>query len=325
MVTFVARRLFQSLIILFGVSVIVFTLVNLIPGNPYYSMFSPDIPPEQIEAMLHQVGYYDPLPIKYGKWLSRLAAGDFGYSIFYREPVMKIIASRLGNTALLAVCAIVVSTILGITVGIFAARHRNSKADTAISFLVFLFLSVPTFFFGMLLIKIFSVDLKLLPISGMVTVQRHFTGFAHVLDVARHLVLPVVILGLYNGVTMLRYTRSSVLEVLHTDYIRAARARGLPEPVVLYRHTLKNALIPIVTVLSLQIPALLSGALITETVFLWPGVGRLSFEAVNHRDYPLVMGILLLMALITLVSNFVADLLYAVIDQRVVLGEGHQE
>jgi peptide/nickel transport system permease protein len=310
------------LIILFGVSVIVFTLVNLIPGNPYYSMFPPDIPPEQIETMLHEVGYYAPLPVKYLKWLDRLSHGDFGYSIFYREPVMKIIASRLGNTALLAICAIFLSTIFGIFLGIFTARHRNGTADTTITFAVFFFLSVPTFFVGMLLIKIFAVDLRLLPINGMVTVQKHFQGMAHVVDVARHMIMPALILGLHNGVTMLRYTRSSVIDVLHTDFIRAARARGLPEPVVLYRHTLKNALIPIVTVLSLQIPALLSGALITETVFLWPGVGRLSYEAVNHRDYPLVMGILLLMALITLVSNFVADILYAVIDQRVVLGKG---
>jgi peptide/nickel transport system permease protein len=298
---------------------IVFALVNLIPGNPYLSMFSPEIPGDQIEAKLREVGYYDSLPLKYLKWLGRIIRGDAGYSIFYREPVMEVIFSRMGNTALLSAAALLVSTALGISLGLFSALRRGALPDLCISAGVFIILSIPTFFFAMILIKVFAADLRWLPVSGMRTVHRDYRGFALVLDVARHLILPALILGMYNGAAMLRYTRGSVTGVLRSLYIRAARARGLPERVVIYRHTLKNAMIPIVTILSLQIPALLSGALITETVFLWPGVGRLSFEAVSNRDYPLVMGILLVMAAITLVSNCIADICYALIDRRVTL------
>jgi peptide/nickel transport system permease protein len=314
---YIFRRLLQTLIILLGVTVLVFILVNLIPGNPYYSMFSPETPTEQIEAMLRELGYYDPLAVKYFKWAGRAIQGDFGYSIFYKQPVMKVIASRLGNTVLLSLTAIVLSTILGISLGIFTARRRNGAVDTAASVTSFILLSMPVFFLGMLMIKIFAVNLRLFPISGMVTVHRNYRGLEKTMDIIRHMVLPALILGLYYAVTMFRYTRSSVFDVLRADYVRAARAHGIPERIVLYRHTLKNAMIPIVTVLSLQIPSLLSGALITETVFLWPGVGRLSYEAVNHRDYPLVMGILLIMACITLVSNLTADITYAAIDQRI--------
>jgi peptide/nickel transport system permease protein len=284
-------------------------------------MFPPETPTEQIEAMLRDLGYYDPLAVKYFKWAGRAIQGDFGYSIFYKQPVMKVIASRLGNTVLLSLTAIVLSTILGISLGIFTARRRNGAVDAAASVTSFILLSMPVFFLGMLMIKIFAVNLRLFPISGMVTVHRNYRGLEKTMDVIHHMVLPALILGLYYAVTMFRYTRSSVFDVLRADYIRAARAHGIPERVVLYRHTLKNAMIPIVTVLSLQIPSLLSGALITETVFLWPGVGRLSYEAVNHRDYPLVMGILLIMACITLVSNLAADITYAAIDQRITFDE----
>jgi peptide/nickel transport system permease protein len=283
-------------------------------------MFSSEIPSEQIEAKLREVGYYDSLPVKYAKWIGRLARGDAGYSIFYREPVMTVIGSRMGNTALLSIAAIVFSVAVGVTLGLFSARRRGKTADVVIGVSVFIVLSIPTFFFAMLLIKFFAADLRLLPVSGMTTVYRNYTGLSHVLDVAAHMILPAFILGMYNAVTLLRYTRGSVIDVLKSLYIRAARARGLPERVIVYRHTLKNALIPVVTVLSLQIPSLLSGALITETVFLWPGIGRLSYEAVNNRDYPLVMGILLVMAAITLAANFIADVCYALIDKRVALG-----
>jgi peptide/nickel transport system permease protein len=172
----------------------------------------------------------------------------------------------------------------------------------------------------MLLIKVFGADRRIFPVSGKVTVYANYTGIAHIVDVARHLVLPTVVLGLANAAMMLRYTRTSVASILTADYIRSARAHGISERRVLFKHTLKNILIPVVTVLSLQIPELLSGALLTETVFMWPGVGRLSFEAVGHRDYPLIMGILLTMAVITLAANLLADLCYAAIDPRITLG-----
>jgi peptide/nickel transport system permease protein len=308
---------------MFGVSIIVFFLVNRIPGNPYASMFPPDIPSDQVEAKLREVGYYDPLPLKYVKWISRIAVGDFGYSIFYRDKVSSIVFNRMRNTLLLTVSSLVISMLVGISAGIYTGRRRRGLADNSVSVLTFLLLSIPSFFFGMLMIKVLGADLRLLPISGMVSVSANYQGLNHVLDVIHHMILPSFILGLLYSATMLRYTRSSVIAIVNADFIRSARAHGLSEGVILFRHLLKNILIPIVTVLSLQIPDMLSGALLIETVFVWPGVGRLSFEAVQHRDYPLIMGILLVMALITLISNLIADVTYALIDQRITLGAEH--
>jgi peptide/nickel transport system permease protein len=305
---------------MFGVSVIVFFLVNRIPGNPYASMFSPDIPSDQVEARLREVGFYDPLPLKYLKWIGRIAAGDFGYSIFYRDKVSSIIFNRMLNTLLLTVSSLAISVVVGISAGIYTGRHRRGLVDNGVSVLTFLLLSVPSFFFGMLLIKVLGADLRLLPISGMVTVAAGYRGLDHALDVIRHMIMPSFVLGLLYSATMLRYTRSWVIDIVNADFIRSARAHGLSERCILFKHLLKNILIPIVTVLSLQIPDMLSGALLIETVFVWPGVGRLSFEAVQHRDYPLIMGILLVMALITLISNLIADVVYALIDQRITLG-----
>jgi peptide/nickel transport system permease protein len=320
MLRYIAGRLLQALIILFGVSVIVFFLINKIPGNPYTSMIPLDIPQDQIETMLRQVGYYDALPLKYLKWISRVARGDFGYSIFYRDKVTDVIASRMGNTFLLAVSSIMVSIVIGVFPGMLSAKKRNSLSDRTVSMFTFLLLSFPSFFLGMLMIKIFSVDLKLFPISGKTSIRAGYQGFSYALDVLWHMVLPTLILGLTYAASMLRYIRSHVFEILNADYIRSARAHGITEGKIFFRHILKNTLIPIVTVLSLQIPDILSGALLAETVFVWPGLGRLSYEAVGHRDYPLVMGILLVMGFITLASNLLADILYALIDQRITLG-----
>lgn len=320
---YIGKRLLQAVIILLGVSVIVFALVNFIPGNPYSGMYSPDIPTEEIEAKLDELGANDPIPIQYVKWLGRALTGDLGYSIWYKEPVISVILGRLGNTALLACSSILVSTLLGITVGIYSARHRKGLVDNVSTVMAFTALSIPSFFFGMILIKIFGVDLQILPISGMVTVgKENITGAARALDIARHMVLPTVVLGLMNAATMLRYTRSSMVDIQGMDFIRTARAKGLPERKVIYKHALKNALSQIITVLSLQIPGLLSGSLLTETVFLWPGVGRLNFEAVNHRDYPLIMGIVLILASFTLIANLIADISYAAIDPRVLQNDG---
>lgn len=320
---YIGKRLLQAVIILLGVSVIVFALVNFIPGDPYSGMYSPDIPTEEIEAKLDELGANDPIPIQYVKWLGRALTGDLGYSIWYKEPVISVILGRLGNTALLACSSILVSTLLGITVGIYSARHRKGLVDNVSTVMAFTALSIPSFFFGMILIKIFGVDLQILPISGMVTVgKENITGAARAADIARHMVLPTVVLGLMNAATMLRYTRSSMVDIQGMDFIRTARAKGLPERKVIYKHALKNALSQIITVLSLQIPGLLSGSLLTETVFLWPGVGRLNFEAVNHRDYPLIMGIVLILASFTLIANLIADISYAAIDPRVLQNDG---
>jgi peptide/nickel transport system permease protein len=277
----------------------------------------PSISQEVVEQMLTKLGYYDPLPVQYFKWISRAIQGDFGFSIQYKQPVIDVIASKLGNTFLLSFCALTMTVLIAIPAGVFSATKQYSFFDYFVTFVAFIGISIPAFFFGLLLIKWFAVDLKALPISGMITVGKNYTGMARVIDIAKHLVLPTIVLGLLETATLMRYTRSSMLEVKNQDYIRTARAKGVSERRVNFVHALRNALIPVITILSMQIPFLFSGALLTETIFVWPGIGRLNYEAVLSRDYPLIMGILMMLAIIILLSNFLADILYAFVDPRI--------
>ena len=286
-------------------------------GDPYTQRLDPSVSAEVREEMLERLGYYDPVHIKYFKWLSAVAHGDLGYSIKYKKPVADVIGERLPNTIVLGLAALILSTAIAIPAGIISATRRNSIFDYVGTILSFVGISIPAFFFGLLMIKIFSFDLKLFPISGMTTVGENYNGLALVKDIAAHMVLPTIVLALLQTATLMRYTRSSMLEVFDQDYIRTARAKGLSERVVTNKHAFKNALIPVITILSMQIPSLFSGAVLTETIFVWPGIGRLSYTAILDRDYPLIMALLLLTTVIILICNLIADLLYALIDPRI--------
>lgn len=314
---YVIKRILQTIPILFGISIIVFALINLQPGDPYANMLDPSVTPEIRQKMLQDIGYYDPLPVKYTKWVVRAAKGDFGYSIAYKDPVLKVIKSRLGNTFLLSLTSLILSTLIAIPIGVLTATKQRTLIDYIATIVAFIGLSIPSFFFGMLLIKLFSVNLKLLPISGMISVGKQLGGLDYVLDVAKHMILPAIVLALINTASLMRYTRSSMLEIIRQDYIRTARAKGVANKIVIFKHALKNALTPIITIISIQIPSLFSGALLTETIFVWPGVGRLNYEAVLNRDYPLIMGIVMILAVVTLSANLIADILYAVVDPRI--------
>ena len=311
------RRLAQAVLIVLCVSLIVFIFINLAPGDPYTQRLDPSVSAEVREEMLERLGYYDPVHIKYFKWLSAVAHGDLGYSIKYKKPVADVIGERLPNTIVLGLAALILSTAIAIPAGIISATRRNSIFDYVGTILSFVGISIPAFFFGLLMIKIFSFDLKLFPISGMTTVGENYNGLALVKDIAAHMVLPTIVLALLQTATLMRYTRSSMLEVFDQDYIRTARAKGLSERVVTNKHAFKNALIPVITILSMQIPSLFSGAVLTETIFVWPGIGRLSYTAILDRDYPLIMALLLLTTVIILIYNLIADLLYALIDPRI--------
>ena len=317
MTRYLIRRLAQSILILFCVTVIVFLFINLAPGDPYTQRLDPSVSAEVREEMLQKMGYYDPVPIKYFKWIRDVFRGDFGYSIKYKKPVWDVICERLPNTVLMGAGALILSTAIAIPAGKTSATKRNSVFDYMGTVLSFIGISIPAFFFGLLLIKWLSFDLKIFPISGMVTVGAGYQGWDFIKDVAWDLVLPTVVLALLQTATLMRYTRSSMLEVFDQDYIRTARAKGLSEAVVVNKHAFKNALIPIITVLSMQIPTIFSGAVLTETIFVWPGIGRLSYTAILDRDYPLIMALLLMTTVIILLSNLIADLLYAVIDPRI--------
>lgn len=296
---------------------VVFAMVHLQPGNPYIQMINPNIPPEQTETMLRNLGYYDALPVKYIKWARRAMVGDFGYSIQFKESVLSVINSRIWNTLLLSVVSSIISTAIAIPAGVISATKRNSTFDYIITIISFIGISIPSFFFGLLLIKALAFDARIFPISGMKTPGENYMGIKGVMDVAKHMVLPAIVLSFMNIAALMRYTRSSMIEVINKDYMRTAKAKGLKNSKVIWKHGFKNALITIITVLCMQIPYLFSGALLTETIFIWPGIGRLNYDAVLNRDYPLIMGILMIVAIVILISNLLADILYAVVDPRI--------
>ena len=317
MLKYLVKRILTLIVVLLGISIIVFTLVHIQPGNPYSTMIDPNISQEVYENMLKEIGYYDSLPIQYIKWIKRTLHGDLGYSIHYKAPVIDVINSRIWNTFILASVSMILSICIAIPAGIISATKKYSIFDYIVTIISFIGISIPSFFFGLLMIKWFSFDLKIFPVSGMTTVGTHYTGIKGIVDVVKHMVLPVIVLSFLNLAMIMRYTRSSILEVINQDYIRTARAKGLSEGVVICVHGFRNALISIITILCIQIPSLFSGALLTETIFVWPGIGRLNYEAVLNRDYPLIMGILMILSIIILLSNLLADILYVVADPRI--------
>jgi peptide/nickel transport system permease protein len=314
---YIARRLLLMIPVLFGISIVIFALINMAPGDPYSSMIDPNVTAEDKKVMLESIGYYDSLPVKYVKWLGRAAHGDLGYSIRYKEPVTDVIARNIGNTMLLSLSALLLSVLIAVPIGVISATHKYSIFDYIITVFSFIGLSIPVFFFGMLMIKYLAFDLNLFPISGMVTVGADYTGIKKFFDLLHHMILPVTALGMVNMASLMRYTRSSMLEVIMQDYIRTARAKGLKERIVIYKHALKNALIPVVTVVCMSMGYLLSGALLTETVFSWPGMGTLIYQSILNRDYPLVTASTMLLAIFILLSNLLADILYGFLDPRI--------
>lgn len=313
----IIKKLLVSLIVLFGISIIVFIFVHSQPGNPYLEMINPKVPAEQTEKMLRELGYYDSMSVKYMKWIGRAIKGDLGYSIQYREPVIDVIGGRMGNTMLLSLVSLVISIAIAIPLGIISAMKKEKGIDYGITIFSFVGISIPSFFFGMLLLKFFAFDLQVLPVSGMKTVGENYEGLEGVLDIAKHMVMPCIVLSLMNTASLMRYTRSAMIENIGEDYIKTARAKGLTKKRAMVKHGFRNSLIPIVTIICMEIPSIFSGALITETIFVWPGIGRLNYDAVLNRDYPLIMGILMIMAVIILSSNLLADLLYRLVDPRI--------
>ncbi|AEM41241.1 ABC transporter permease [Ketogulonicigenium vulgare] len=317
---YILRRLLIAVPVIFGISVIVFALVHLQPGDPYVAMIDPMTSPEEKQRLLARLGYYDPIWVKYLRWIGRAAVGDFGYSIQYGAPVTQVIASRIGNTALLAGTALGLTLLVSVPVGVWAGLRRDGRADVALSVVSFVIVSIPAFFLAMLLIKIFAADLRWLPTGGVVTVGAGYRGLDHLRDVAVHLILPASVLAIGNAAIMSRYLRGAVADIADQDFVRTLFAKGLTRRQVIFPHLLRNGAKPLITMISLEIPSLFSAALLTETIFNWPGIGRLNFEAVQNRDYALLMGIILMLALVTVVVNLLADLLYALVDPRVRLG-----
>jgi peptide/nickel transport system permease protein len=305
---FVARRLIQSAVLVFAVMTIAFFLVRLTPGGPEAALVAnPRVSAEALQRMRQRFGLDDPLPVQYLKWMASILQLDFGRSYAYQVPVIEVIASRAWPTFQLGLLSYMVG-IVGVPLGVYAASKRGALGDNAVRLLTILGTSVPTWWLALSIIVLMSGWLGWFP-NGQ--------GDGSFADWLRHAILPSVLLGLGGLITFTRFVRSEVLEVLGQDYVRTARAKGLAERTVQRAHVLRTALIPVVTLLGGLLPSLLSGAIITETIFNWPGMGRLFYEAASSRDYPLLLGILLIGTVLTILGTLLADIGYGLVDPRV--------
>lgn len=309
---FLAQRLVALVWVLLGISIVVFLVLRLTPGDPAMLLLGPVATVDDLSRLRRELGLTAPLYVQYALWLGRVLHGDFGRSITMHRPVLAEAFLKLKATALLTGAALLVSSVVGIAAGVLAGWRRNSAADRLSMLLALVGVSVPVFWLGIVLIYVFSVWLRLLPAGGM---HSPFGGGP--LDTLAHLILPAVTLGAASSGIVARITRSSVLEVVRQDYMRTARAKGLRDGQVLRRHGLKNALIPVITIIGVQMGFLLSGAILTETVFSWPGIGTMLVTAILSRDFPTVQGGVLLVAGLFVLVNLATDLSYTLLDPRI--------
>ena len=314
MLRYTARRLLVALPVLWGTTLAVFIFVTLAPGDPVLAMFSPEaLATVDVNVLRHQMGLDLPAPERYLIWLGQVIQGNLGRSYISGLPVVDLISQRVPATLELMSVAIALSLLLGALLGSLSALKQHSWVDYLLTLLAFVWASMPEFFLGILLIYLLALKADWLPTSGMGNAGQPFS----LLDNVRHLILPALVLTLTYTAIFTRYVRSSLLEVLSADYLRTARAKGLGPATVLIRHALRNALLPLITVVGLRLPVLFGGAVIVETVFQWPGMGLLYIQAVNGRDYSLLMGLALITASLVIVCNLVADLSYGIADPRI--------
>jgi peptide/nickel transport system permease protein len=322
--TFLYRRLLGVVPLLLGVATLVFLVLHLAPGDPTAYLFGPGVSQAVIERQRQLYGLDRSLPFQYLHWLGALARGDLGYSLFQGRPVRAIIADALPNTLLLTGTSLVLVFLLGILTGVVQAARHNRATDSVLSVTTLFFYSMPAFWLAVMMMMLFALKAHewgwpiALPPSGVTGVDYDLLPFGgRLLDRFTHLVLPVATLTLVLAAGVARYTRAQMLDVVRMDYIRTARAKGLPERTVIGRHALRNSLLPIITLLGLYIPFLFSGAVFVEKVFAWQGMGTIMVDAIGHRDYPVVMATSLIFAALTVLGNLIADVLYAVVDPRV--------
>ncbi|MEK4023225.1 ABC transporter permease [Sporosarcina sp. FSL W7-1283] len=308
---YIIKRLFDLLPTVFVVAVIVFIITRLIPGNPAAVMLGPTASVEDIEKLTTQLGLDQPLYKQFLDYLLGLLQGDFGTSLSYNQPVAQLIMERFPNTVILALAALVIALLIGIPAGMISAARQNSALDYGVMLVSLLGVSMPIFWLGVMLVLFFSVNLGWFPATGMGTLDDGLLSYI------KHLILPSITLATIPMATFARITRSSMLEVISQEYIKTARAKGVAEFWVISKHVLKNALTPILTVLGMQISMLLGGAVLTETIFSWPGMGRLIVDAIDKRDFVVVQGTVLFIAIIFVLVNLLVDILYKVVNPRV--------
>ncbi len=319
MFLYLSRRLLSSLLLILALLSLVFFLIHAAPGDPLDLFTHPDLTDQQRELIRERLGLDRPLVEQYGRWLGGvILRADFGTSLRQHRPVAEIIAEAIPNTLLLTVAAYLVHMVTAVAVGVLLARHRGHPAERAVTVGGLAVYSLPSFWLGLMLILVFSRHLGWFPAGGMMSADAAFlSGGARLLDRLHHLVLPVLMLGVGSAMGTARYVRNSVAEALGQDYVLAARAKGLPERTVLVKHALRNGLLPVITLVGLSFPFLLGGAVVAEVVFAWPGMGRVAIDAIWARDYPVIMGTTALAAVMVVLGNLLADLLYGLADPRV--------
>jgi peptide/nickel transport system permease protein len=322
MLRYVARRLFYALLTFFGITVVVFALVHLVPGDPIDFVIGKNgprgLPPALVQHIRHQHHLDLPLPAQYGYWLREVVTFDFGTSFADGRPVDRKILEKLPNTFVLNFLAFVFAAAIGVPVGLWSATRSGHLAERATAVSFFLLYSLPIFWVALMLMRVFSVRLAWLPLFGMTSDEYLDLGTAGQLaDRARHLILPVITLTYGQLAIFARFSKSALAEVIRQDFVTTARAKGVTETRVVWHHALRNALIPLVTLLGLTIPYLISGSVVVEQIFQWDGVGLLYFDAIKQRDYPTVLGLTVATAVVTLGASLLSDLLYAVADPRV--------
>jgi peptide/nickel transport system permease protein len=320
---FILKRTLQAIPTLLGASTLIFILMHAAPGDPTSIYLRPDIDPAVIEQMRKNLGLDQPVHVQYVRWLSSFAQGDFGYSFSQKRPILDIIKDTLPNTLVLSGIALVIIFAVGVVIGTIQAVRQYSWVDNVATVGAFFFYSMPSFWFGLMLILLLSYKFQLLPASQMTSVNFEFlAGGEQWVDRLKHLIMPATALGIGSAASVARYMRSGMLEQIRQDYVRTARAKGLSERVVIFKHAMRNALIPVVTLLGLTLPFLVGGAVLIETIFAWPGMGRLIVTAIFQRDYPVVLAVAFVSSIMVILGSLIADILYSVVDPRVTVEEG---
>lgn len=314
---YIIRRLLQMIPTMIGISIIVFAISAMVPGDYITARQNPNMTQEKADELRSIYGLDKPDYQRYFIWAGNMIKGNMGDSLQHKRPVMEVVNDFVWNSFIVAFSSLVLSWIIAIFTGIFSAKFQYSLFDKIVTLIVFICMSLPSFFIGLLLIKIFALTWNIFPVGGMTTAGLQAKGWDYIVDVAKHSFLPIMVLTMLSTGSLTRYFRTSMLEVIRQDYIRTARAKGLKERTVIFKHAFRNAMIPAITLLGFELPSLFGGAMIMEQIFVWPGVGHVYLSSISMRDYPFMLGFTILLAGLTLIGNLLSDVLYGLADPRI--------
>lgn len=314
---YIIRRLLQMIPTMIGITILVFAITALVPGDYITAQQNPNMTAEKA-LQLREIYGLDKNPVeRYFIWVGNMITGNMGDSLQHKRPVTDVIGDYVWNSFLIAFFSMMFSWIIAVITGVFSAKFQYSFFDKVVTLFVFLCMSLPSFFIGLVLIKFMAVDWKLFPVGGMTTAGHSGSTWDYIVDVGHHMFLPVLVLTMLSTGSLTRYFRTSMLEVIRQDYIRTARAKGLKERTVIFKHALRNAMLPAITLMGFELPALFSGAIILEKIFVWPGVGQVYLESITMRDYPFMLGFTIFLAALTLIGTLLSDVLYGIADPRI--------